>query len=256
MPITKNFGKMQAAELLKHLSKKLLAVSDIELAKVLGIKAQSLAHWRKENTALSPLQVANAITTARSYAQAQVHSHAIKPIVEFFPVYSTAAGQLGKKQTVFRVDPKAGKHRLGLQKRLIEAKSGLYIFYDTRGRALYAGQTKKQNIWNEMNQAFNRDRSAQVMTLVNHPTNDVEFRAASEKVRQPTDVTLKLYDLAAYFSAFEVIPQMVDDLEALLVRAFPNDLLNFRMEKFGKPARKRKKLVAAAKKTKAAVKIN
>lgn len=253
MPSTKSFGKMQAAELLRHLSKKLFAVSDVELAKVLGIKVQSLAHWRKEDTALSPLQVANAITTARSYAEAQAHSQAITPIVEFFPVYSTEAGRLGKKQTVFRVDSKAGKHRLGLQKRLIEAKSGLYIFYDTRGRALYAGQTKKQNIWREMNLAFNRDRSAQIMTLVNHPTNDVEFRAASEKVRQPTDVTLKLYDLAAYFSAFEVVPQMVDDLEALLVRAFPNDLLNFRMEKFGRPARKKRKIVAAAKKAKASL---
>jgi len=117
------------------------------------------------------------------------------------------------------------------------------FFYDTRGKALYAGQTKKQNLWKEMNLAFNRDRSAQVMTLVKHPTNDVPFKAANEKVRQPKDVNLRLHDLAAYFSAYEVTDAMVDDLEALLVRVFPNDLLNFKMEKFGKEAKK-----AAAKK--------
>jgi len=137
----------------------------------------------------------------------------------------------------------AGKHRNELRAEL-EAAKGLYIFYDTRGKALYAGQTKRQNLWKEMNLAFNRDRSAQVMTLVRHPTNDVAFKPAHEKVRQPTDVNLKLHDLAAYFSAFAVTDSMIDDLEALLVRAFPNDLLNFKMEKFGKTAKKPSKKTA------------
>jgi hypothetical protein len=120
----------------------------------------------------------------------------------------------------------------------LAAKSGLYIFYDSRGRAIYAGQTKRQNIWKEMNLAFNRDRSAQVMTLVRHPKNEVDFKPANLKVRQPTDCLLKLHDIAAFFSAYEIIPDMVDDLEALLVRAFPNDLLNIKMERFGKGTRR------------------
>jgi hypothetical protein len=37
---------------------------------------------------------------------------------------------------------------------------------------------------------------------------------------------------------------MVDDFEALLIRAFPNDLLNYKMEKFGKVARKAAKTKA------------
>lgn len=85
-----------------------------------------------------------------------------------------------------------------------------------------------------MNLAFNRDRSAQMVTLARHPKKDVQFLTASEKVRQPRSVNLKLHDLAAYFSAFAVADGMIDELEALLVRAFPNDLLNFKMEKFGK----------------------
>jgi hypothetical protein len=237
-------SKMSSAELLRHLKKKMGSVSDNDLAARLGIKLGTLTHWRKETTSLTPLQVARVLDKAQRTARSQVHSDAIRPIVEFFPIDSVAVGRLEKKPAVFPTGEESGKHYAGLHAELLAAKSGLYIFYDTRGCALYAGQTKKQNIWKELNLAFNRKRSAQVMTLVRHPERDVEFRSAHTKVRQPTDVVLKLHDLAAYFSAYEVIPEMVDDLEALLVRAFPNDLLNFKMEKFGKAARKAVKKVA------------
>ncbi len=240
----KSNPKMHSAELLRHLKRKMGAVSDSALAGLLGIKPNALTHWRKETTLLTPLQVAGALAKAHKAAQTQVHSHAVRPIVEFFPIEATEAGTSGKQLAVFPTTAGSGKHYAGLHEALVGAKSGLYIFYDTRGRALYAGQTKKQNIWKEMNLAFNRDRSAQVMTLVRHPTNDVEFKPAHVQVRQPTDRVLKLHDLAAYFSAYAVIPEMVDDLEALLVRAFPNDLLNFKMEKFGKAARKASKVPA------------
>jgi hypothetical protein len=237
--------KMSSAELLRHLRKKLGAVSDEELAELLGIRSGALTHWRKDTTALTPLQVAGALAKARNAAKAHVHSNAIRPIVEFFPIDPVAVGKAEKQLAVFPITKQCGKHYAGLYSELVKAKSGLYIFYDTRGCALYAGQTKKQNIWKEMNLAFNRSRSAQVMTLVRHPERDVEFKPAHIKVRQPTDMALKLHDLAAYFSAYEVIPEMVDDLEALLIRAFPNDLLNFKMERFGKASRKiSKKLVA------------
>ena len=236
---------MNSAELLRHLLRKMGAVTEIELAHLLGIKPAALAHWRKESTVLSPLQVANALYKAHSTAKSHVHNTAIRPIVEFFPIDATPVGREETTMSVFPANKQAGKHYTGLYDALLSAKSGLYIFYDSRGRALYAGQTKKQNIWKEMNLAFNRNRSAQVMTLVRHPERDVAFKSADLKVRQPTDTNLKLYDLASYFSAYEVIPEMVDDLEALLVRAFPNDLLNLKMEKFGKAARNAAKRAAA-----------
>lgn len=229
---------MSSAELLRHLKRKMSAVSDTDLANLLGIKPGALVHWRKETTTLTPLQVAGALAKAHAAAKSHVHTNAIRPIVEFFPIDPIDTGRRGGQLAVFPTDESSGKHYAGLHTALEGAKSGLYVFYDTRGCALYAGQTKKQNIWKELNLAFNRPRSAQVMTLVRHPERDVEFKPAYIKVRQPTDVTLKLHDLAAYFSAYEVIPEMVDDLEALLVRAFPNDLLNFKMEKFGKATRK------------------
>lgn len=213
------------------------AVSDIELSSLFGIKPVHLNHWRKGTSSLTPLQVANALHKAHTTAKSHVHANAIRPIVEFFPIDAVKVGREETKREVFPTTKQSGKHYAGLYDALLNAKSGLYVFYDSRGRALYAGQTKKQNIWKEMNLAFNRNRSAQVMTLVRHPERDVEFKSADLKVRQPTDTNLKLYDLAAYFSAYEVIPEMVDDLEALLVRAFPNDLLNLKMEKFGKAKR-------------------
>lgn len=230
---------MKSADLLRHLKRKMGAVSDTEIADILGITAGVLAHWRKEETTLTSLQVAGALAKSHAAARSDVHANAIRPIVEFFPITPLTIETSEKKHVVFPTGASAGKHYSGLHKELLNAKSGLYVFYDTRGCALYAGQTKKQNIWKEMNLAFNRPRSAQVMTLVRHPERDVEFKPAHIKVRQPTNVTLKLHDLAAYFSAYEVIPEMVDDLEALLVRAFPNDLLNFKMEKFGKSTKKK-----------------
>lgn len=235
---------MKSTELLRHLTKKMDTATDDDLASLLGLTPHLLNNWLKPTTELSPLQVANAICNAHKAAQSHIHSNAIRPIVEFFPIDAVDVGDAGKKQ-VFWSGPNCGKYLQGLCDLLTEAKSGLYIFYDTRGKALYAGQTKKQNIWKEMNLAFNRDRSAQVMTLVRHPTSDVSFRSAHVKVRQPKDSKLRLYDLAAYFSAFEVLPAMVDDLEALLIRAFPNDMLNYKMEKFGKAARKAAKTKAA-----------
>ena len=43
---------------------------------------------------------------------------------------------------------------------------------------------------------------------------------------------MALADIAAYFSAYEVAPGMIDVIETLLIRAFANDLLNKKMETF------------------------
>jgi hypothetical protein len=58
------------------------------------------------------------------------------------------------------------------------------------------------------------------------------FKPGYEKLRQPKDKQLELFDMAWYFSAYSVDNGMIDDLEALLVRGFANDLLNVKMETF------------------------
>lgn len=242
---------MNAEKLIHALKQKLNVTTDTDLAKALGMTGPALIQWRNQKNDVSALQIANAVVKARDASKKDAHRAAIKPIVEFFPIDAVSNGN---KQEVFGTGKAAGKHLNGLRE-VLEKSQGLYVFYDTRGRALYAGQTKKQNLWKEMNLAFNRDRSAQVMTLVRHPTSDVEFRPAHEKVRQPTDINLKLHDLAAYFSAYGVAEGMIDDLEALLVRVFPNDLLNFKMEKFGKITKKKPKAAKTLPKKKPAKKV-
>lgn len=235
---------MIAKELIDALSNKLGLSTQREIARFLGMSEMALYNWQNLKKPLSPRRVVNAVISSRKAALRDFQQRTIRPIVEFFPIEPIAVGKIGKF-AVFSTGSQSGQHLNGLREKL-EAAKGLYIFYDTRGKALYAGQTKKQNLWKEINLAFNRDRGAQIMTLVRHPLKDVAFKPAYEKVRQPTDINLKLHDLAAYISAFEVADTMVDDLEALLVRAFPNDLLNFKMEKFGKVAKK----VSATKNTK------
>ena len=107
-----------------------------------------------------------------------------------------------------------------------------YIFYDSQGRALYVGRTEKQHLWGEMRNAFNRSREIQKIRTVNHPTRNQPFRTSEEKARQIVERQVKLYDLAHYFSAYEVAESMIPELEAMLVRGFANDLLNQRMERF------------------------
>lgn len=228
---------MRAIELITEIKRKLNITTNSDLAKALGMTPMALGLWQKRKRPLSALQVANALVKARDAAKKTAHRTTIQPIVEFFPIEKVSVGYTQKKRVVFETGKNAGQHENGLRQMLVKTQ-GLYIFYDTRGKALYAGQTKKQNLWKELNLAFNRDRSYQVMTLVKHPTIDVEFKPAHLKVRQPKDIKLKLHDLAAYFSAYEVTNEMIDDLEALLVRAFPNDLLNSKMEKFAKASKK------------------
>lgn len=223
---------MKAIELIAELKRKFKIRTNRALATKLGMSEVALNNWKRQKIPLTPRQIANAMASSAMVAVASSQRSTIRALVEFFPIDVVEVGKVGKYE-VIPTGNGAGQHYSGLRE-VLECEKGLYIFYDTRGKALYAGQTKKQNIWKEMNLAFNRDRSAQMVTLAKHPTNDVPFRTANEKVRQPTSINLKLHDLAAYFSAFAVATGMIDELEALLVRAFPNDLLNYKMEKFGK----------------------
>jgi len=114
----------------------------------------------------------------------------------------------------------------------LDSHPGVYVFYDSRGRAIYIGKTRK-SLWKEMTNAFNRDRGGvQNIKLVNHPLRNQPYNNSEEIARQIVDRDVPLSWLASYFSAYEVQDWMVNDLEAILVRVFANDLLNKNMKKF------------------------
>ena len=83
-----------------------------------------------------------------------------------------------------------------------------------------------------MKNAFNRDRGRKELFRVQHPTRNQGFVSASDQPRQIRQESVALADIAAYFSAYEVAPGMINVIETLLIRAFANDLLNQKMETF------------------------
>jgi hypothetical protein len=117
-------------------------------------------------------------------------------------------------------------------KRELEAHRGVYVFYDSRGRALYVGKTKSQSLWKEINLAYNRDRDPRLQSIlrVQHPERRQDFRTSDEMRRQIRPINVRLHELAQYVSAYQVADEMIGDIESLLIRSFPNDLLNKKIE--------------------------
>lgn len=221
---------MRAAELIEALQRKLDTKSQSELAEALGVSVQTLINWKKRDEDLSASQVASALAKSRIAAVRSAQLQTIQPIVEFYRI-DRCLTKRGAAWQVFDGGDGTSRYAQGLRDAL-QRSHGLYVFYDSRGRGLYVGKAREQTIWKEMNLAFNRKRDLQTIALVRHPERNQEFKPGYEKLRQPKDTQLELFDLAWYFSAYSVDGGMIDDLEALMVRGFANDLLNDRMETF------------------------
>lgn len=222
---------MNANDLIEALARKLETNSQTELAAVLGVSMATLINWKKRDEDLSPLQVASALAKSRTAAVQKAQLETIQPIVEFYRIEKWQPKPTSAWQ-VFDASSNAIIYAQGLKAKL-EDSYGIYIFYDSRGQALYVGKAREQSIWKEMNLAFNRKRGeVQSIKLVRHPARNQEFKPGYEKLRQPKDTQLDLFNLAYYFCAYHVDDGMIDDLEALMVRAFANSLMNIKMETF------------------------
>lgn len=231
-------------DILEALRKRLkIPSTDGALATWLGLKLNQLNYIKAQDD-VSASRIATVIANAEQAALGRAQSGAVRTIVEFFPIEAALNTRGGVKQELFdvKVDGIDHPYRLGLRTEL-QAKYGVYLFYDSRGRALYAGKAKQQNLWKEMKDTFNRDRgSVQKLARVQHPVKRMPFRPSEEKRRQILERAVPLAELAHYFSAYETSKEMTDGLEAFLIRAFPNDLLNKRKESISrtpsKPGRK------------------
>ncbi len=222
---------MRATELIDALSRKLGTTSQVELASVLGVTVGTLNNWKNRDEDLSPLQVAAALAKSQSAAVRKAQIETIQPIVELYPINRCGSAREANWE-VFDGGKSATLYAKGL-KTALQDSYGIYIFYDSRGQALYVGKAREQSIWKEMNHAFNRSRGeVQSIKLTRHPERNQEFKPGYEKLRQPKDTQLDLYDLSCYFSAYHVEDGMIEDLEALMVRGFANNLMNIKMETF------------------------
>jgi transcriptional regulator with XRE-family HTH domain len=211
------------------------------LAKRLGVTRVTLANWRNQRS-VSVRQMVGLIARIEKATRMRAEGSAVRPIVEFLRLDACESAK-GAKQEIFSAKDDEGTQHpylAGLRRELDEHR-GIYIFYDSRGRALYVGRTKEQSLWAEINLAFNRDRSVQKIRRVAHPSRKQEFRTSDEKRRQISQATVPLHDIASYLSAYEVADGLISNMESLLIRGFANDILNVRMETLTWETRRRTK---------------
>lgn len=230
---------MNGSELIEDLKKKFKVSTDKELAKKLGITPNAIQNW-KHRIKITGRQLTGLIFSANRAGGRNMQASALRPLVEFFPIEKRESKQ-GVNYEVFSVTTKdKSKHPYleGLKEEL-QDHTGIYIFFDSRGRAIYVGKARRQKLWDEMKLAFNRERGeVQKIKRVDHPTRKQGYRNSDEKARQIREQTVPLYDLATYFSAYDVDDGLIDEVEAMLVRSFANDLLNKKMERFGRQKNK------------------
>lgn len=231
---------MKGSQVIAALKKKLKVRTDDRLAKRLGMSLPSIQLW-KRRVKLTPRQLAELVYRTGRAGAKNFQMNAIRPVVEFFPIEKQKSAH-GANYQIF--DSEDHLYKNGLKAEL-DQYYGVYIFFDSRGQAIYAGKARKQKLWKEINLAFNRDRGkVQKIKRVRHPTRQQEYRTSDEKARQIADHVVPLYEIASYFSAYRVLDGMIDDLEALLVRSFANNLLNIKMERFARSRRSGLKLGA------------
>lgn len=221
---------MHPSEFFDELKKRNGFTSDTEVARRIGLTSARISQMRTRSGNLTARQLASYIKKAVDRGRELALTDPILPIVEMYPIDAVSSTQGAKWEML----PTGEEHPKNQTIRsILEESQGIYLFYDSQGRAIYVGKTEKQNIWKEMNDAFNRELSNHQVFFVEHPTNGTTFWPACERPRQPKKMVVYLYDTALYFSAYKVTEsRLIPKLEALVVRAFCNSLSNKKMEKF------------------------
>jgi hypothetical protein len=221
---------MDSKKLVDELRKKFEEPNNKLLADNLGVSYATLQQWHAEPRELTPRQVVNIIDKAKRKGASETHLVRVRPIAEYYPI-EAARSQQGVKWELFNAEESGNKRQEGL-KEVLRQSRGVYVFYDSSGSAIYVGKAKEQSLWDEMKNAFNRDRKTQKLRIVRHPTTGTGYQPAYESPRSIVKTHLLLSDISAYFSAYDVAIDMINNIEALLVRVYANGLLNARAENF------------------------
>jgi hypothetical protein len=220
---------MYPAELFDELKKRNDFSSDSDVARLLGLTPARISQMRSRKHVLTARQIASYFQRSYTLGNKNAFVQPIRPIVEMYPIQAVMSKQDAKWEPL----PTTKTHpRNRAIREHLEKSQGIYVFFDSLGCAIYVGKTEKQNIWKEMTNAFNRERSNHQTFVVAHPKTGASFSPAWEKPRQPQKRVAYLYNTASYFSAYDVVDGLTPSLEALLVRVFCNSLSNKKMEKF------------------------
>ena len=220
---------MHPNDLFDELKKNHGLTSNVEIGGLLGLTPSRISQMSSSDRDLTARQVASYLSKAESYGAKQAFRGAIRPIVEMYEVSVTASKQ-DAKQEIIPTD-NGNQFNKDLRK-ILEGVKGIYIFYDSLGCPIYVGKTERQNLWREMNNAFNRHRTSLQAFMVDRPKKGEIFQPAWEKPKQLKKKVVTLHATASYFSAYEVQDSLISTLEAMLVRSFCNSLSNKKMENF------------------------
>ena len=226
---------MRPAELFDQLMQRNDLRSDSALASLIGLTPGRISQMRSGKRNLTARQLAGYIQKAEERGRRLAYSDPIRPIVEMYPINAVLSKQEAKWELL--ATGKKNPRNQALREHL-EAAQGLYMLYDSQGCVIYAGKTAKLGIWKEMTSAFNRERTNHQAFFVSHPTTGSTFSPAWKTPRQPNKRIVYLHDTAHYFSAYEIAPELIPNLEALVIRAFCNSLSNKKMEKFSPASQK------------------
>lgn len=219
---------MDTQSLLDKLKTKFDLDSDEELAERIGVPLSQIKGWKKREDITETI-VANLIVKAVERGGEIALKDSIKPIVEFFPINITESKRSGKFE-ILTSDSDEDVYEVQM-KNYLKKHNGIYLFYNSTGHVIYVGKAQKQSLWAEMNSAFNRDRKDnQSAYLVIHDSKG-DFIPAFEKTKDIANYSVFLHHVARYFSAYSVCDALINNLEAFLIRAIPNDVTNTRMEK-------------------------
>lgn len=203
--------------------------SDAQVARLLGLTSGRVSQMRNRDHELTPRQMVSYIERAQRSAEVAAIADAVRPLVEMYPLEPVAS----RGQAKWELLPTSRVHsRFIAMREALENVRGVYVFFDSNGRAVYVGKTERQNLWKEMTSAYNRERQSHQAFFVQHPTTGKTFSPAWQTPRQPRKRLVRLHEVAHYFSAYEVAAELIPSLEALLVRTFCNTLSNKKMERF------------------------
>lgn len=219
---------MKYQELFSEVKRKNKISSDKELASFLGITQSTLISHKNSKSHLTPKQISRLLSKHSLAETARSLSTAIKPIVEHYPIQKCRSKQRAK----WEILPSGPDSLRGAKIReYLERSAGIYFFYDSMGHVFYNGKTISQNLWKEINLAFNRERDKHKVFRVPHPTTGSNFEPAWKSPRQPAKRAIRIHEIAGYFSAYQISEEMISVVEALFIRAICNDLSNIKMEK-------------------------
>lgn len=190
--------------------------TNANLASFLNIPEKKINNLRAGGTN-SPKSVSELIKKLSIALRKHAISNAYTPIAEILPLECRLSKQEKKYEMCIGRNQ---KERNDIEEKVKKMRGGIYIFYDSLGKSIYAGKTeedKKNTLWDEMKSAYNRPRKSQKL-----------YRYAGTNIQKKQ---YYLWQVAHYASIYKVDKFAIADFESLLIRSFPNDLSNVRMEK-------------------------